>query len=155
MKSIFNTLACFSLLAASPVIAEQRIELNITYPLNQEYFELSDRVYFRQDNQGYFEVVDGSLTNGPARCLGAGFGFQDGTNSIEGICIFGEGDNTFTLAWDAGEAGAANTWTVVAGTGQFKGLSGNGIASTDVEITYKALPLRQTHVVGTISFSEN
>jgi hypothetical protein len=108
-----------------------------------------------QDNRGSYEVVEGPFEEGPTRCVGSGFGYRDGTNTIAGICIFGEGDNTFTMSWKAGEKGAANTWTIVAGSGKFEGLSGEGIATTGVEIMYKALPLRQTHVVGVVEFPKD
>ncbi|MBD3664809.1 hypothetical protein [Sulfitobacter aestuariivivens] len=143
-------LTAASLLVASAAASEQPFEINNIYPMTQERFQLSDRQYFIQDNQGYFEVVQGPVTEGPARCIGGGFGFKDGTSTIEGICIFGEGEDTFTMAWRAGQQGAANDWEIVAATGRYKGMTGTGIATTGVEIMYRALPLRQTHIIGTV-----
>ena len=152
--SVFN-IALVSFLASSPAFAEERIEINNIYPLNQEYFQLSDSVYFMQDNRGYFEVVEGPLEEGPARCVGGGFGAQNGENSIQGVCVFGEGKDTFTMRWKAGEQGKANTWSIVGGTGKFDGMTGQGIATTGAEIMYKAMPLRQSHITGTVNIPKN
>ena len=130
--------------------AAERIEINNIYPLNEESFQLADRIFFTQDNRGYYEVVEGPLENGPARCIGSGFGFRDGLNTITGICVFGEGEDTFTMSWKAGEQGAANSWKIVDGTGRFAGMTGEGIASTGTAVMYRAMPLRQTHIVGTV-----
>lgn len=150
------SIACsFSLLlSAHAATAQERIELNNIYPISQESYQLYDSIYFTQDNRGYYEVIEGPLEPGPARCIGAGFGAQNGMNSIEGICIFGEGDDTFTMRWKAGNQGAANTWVIVDGTGKFKGMTGEGIATTDVEVMYKAMPLRQSHIVGTVNMPQ-
>ena len=152
--SVFN-IALVGFLTASPAFAEERIEINNIYPLNQEYFQLSDSVYFMQDNRGYFEVVEGPLEEGPARCVGGGFGAQNGKNSIQGVCVFGEGEDTFTMRWKAGEQGKANAWSIVGGTGKFDGMTGQGIATTGAEIMYKAMPLRQSHITGTVNIPKN
>ena len=133
---------------------EQRIEINNVYPLNQENFDLGDHIFHLTDNTGGFEVIEGPVDGGPARCLGSGFGFEDGTNSINGICVFGEGDDTFTMRWKAGEKGEANTWEIVTGTGRYEGMTGSGIATTDIASAYQALPLRRTHIVGTVEIPD-
>jgi hypothetical protein len=148
-------LALIGFVASNPALAADRIEINNIYPLNQEFFQLSDSVYYMQDNRGHFEVVEGPLEEGPARCVGGGFGSQNGANSIQGVCVFGEGEDTFTMRWKAGEQGAANTWTIVGGTGRFDGMTGDGIATTGVEIMYKAMPMRQSHIVGTVNVPKN
>ncbi len=148
-SSFIFAVAC--VLATGAATAQERIEINNVYPINQEYFQLPEGVYYTQDNRGYFEVIEGPLDEGPARCVGGGFGTQDGTNTIEGVCVFGEGEDTFTMRWKAGNQGAANTWTIVAGTGKFDGMTGEGIATTGVEIMYKAMPLRQSHIVGSVT----
>jgi len=137
---------------AGSAVAQERIELNIIYPLNQEVFQLHDGVYFTQDNQGYFEVVEGPLEDGAARCIGGGFAGSGG-NSITGICIIGEEEDAFTLRWAVDDTGLSNDWSIVAGTGRFEGATGEGIATTGVEIMYRAMPLRQTHLVGTIELA--
>lgn len=131
--------------------AQQRIEINNIYPMSGTYYQLADRIFFTQDNKGQFEVVEGPIQDGPARCIGSGFGFQDGTSTIQGICIFGEGEDTFTMDWFAGEQGAANTWNIVQGTGKYEGMTGNGIATTGVEVMYRAMPFRETHIIGTVT----
>tara|TARA_R110002051_G_scaffold137753_2_gene210248 strand:+ start:3051 stop:3518 length:468 start_codon:yes stop_codon:yes gene_type:complete len=155
MKPFILNLALVGFLASSPAFAGERIVINNIYPLNQEYFQLSDSVYFMQDNQGYFEVIEGPMEEGPARCVGGGFGLQNGENSIQGVCVFGEAEDTFTMRWKAGEQGAANTWTIAGGTGKFDGMTGEGIATTGVEIMYKAMPMRQSRIVGTVNIPNN
>ncbi|MFC6639779.1 hypothetical protein GV827_21680 [Sulfitobacter sp. JBTF-M27] len=155
MKPSVFYIALAGFLGSGPVFAEDRIELNTIYPLNQEYFQLSDSIYYMQDNRGYFEVVDGPLEEGPARCVGGGFGAQNGENSIQGVCVFGAGEDTFTMRWKAGEQGGANTWSIVGGTGKFDGMTGEGIATTGVEIMYKAMPLRQSHIVGMVNIPDH
>jgi len=147
--SIFAATAAGVLIAQS-AFGQERLEINNFYPLSGETIDLDGRVFFTQDNRGHFEVVEGPIKEGPARCVGSGFGYQDGTNTIQGICIFGEGDATFTMKWKAGEKGEANTWTIVAATGAYKGMTGEGIATTAKQVMYKAMPLRQTHIVGTV-----
>ena len=120
----------------------------------QENFDLGDRIFHTTDNRGGFEVVEGPAVDGPARCLGSGFGFQDGTNTISGICIFGEGGDTFTMQWKAGERGEANTWEIITGSGRYDGMTGSGIATTDIVSMFQALPLRRTHIVGMVELPE-
>lgn len=149
MKILISTLFLAALSTAAAA-QEQRIEINNIYPLSQENFDLGDHIFHVTDNQGGYEVVEGPMEDGPARCIGSGFGYRDGTNSIVGICIFGEGDDVFTMRWKAGEKGAANTWEIVAGTGRYAGMTGEGIATTEIVSMFQALPLRRTHIVGTV-----
>lgn len=155
MNMTVATVAFAGILTASAAFSETRIELNNIYPMTQEVFQLSGGTYFTQDNRGHFDVIDGPIDAGPARCLGGGFAQSSGTNSIEGICIFGEADDTFTMRWKAGERGSANAWTIVAATGKYHGMTGEGIATTGVEIMYRAMPRRQSHIVGTVTIPEN
>ncbi|NKB28895.1 MAG: hypothetical protein GKR99_15630 [Rhodobacteraceae bacterium] len=150
----FRITLLLAILAAPVSAGEQRIEINNVYPLNQENFGLGDRIFHLTDNTGGFEVIEGPMDDGPARCLGSGFGFEDGTNSITGICVFGDGDDTFTMRWKAGEKGAANTWEIITGTGRYEGMTGSGIATTDIASAYRALPLRKTHIVGTVEIPD-
>ncbi|MGY3437817.1 MULTISPECIES: hypothetical protein [unclassified Marinovum] len=148
-------LAFAGILTAGAAISEVRIELNNVYPITEETFQLSDGVYYTQDNRGYFEVIEGPIEAGPARCLGSGFSFSNGQRTTEGICIFGAAEDTFTMRWKAGQQGEANAWTIVAGTGKYRGMTGEGIATTRVEIMYRAMPQRQSHIVGMVRFPPN
>ena len=144
-----------SLFMASASLAEQRIELNMEATMNsRDTFELSDGGFYYQDSESYTEVVEGPLEDGPSRCLGSGFYFKDGTNDIGGICVYGVGADTFTIKWKAGEQGAANTWTVVAGTGKYRGMIGEGIATNLTEQFQRAMRLVKTHVVGTVTMPD-
>lgn len=151
---ISSAVILMMLLGTTAMGAQQRIVLNNIYPLQQENFELSDGIFHVTDNQGYFEVVEGPMEAGPVRCVGSGFGYRDGTNSINGICIFGAGEDRFTMRWKAGEKGGPNTWTIAAGTGKFAGMTGEGIATTGIEVVFKAMPLRETRIVGTIDIPD-
>lgn len=151
---IFQIVALLAILGVPASAEQQRIEINNVYPMNQENFDLGDQIFHQVDNKGGFEVVEGPMDDGPARCLGSGFGFKDGTNTITGICIFGEGEDTFTMRWKSGEKGAANTWEIITGTGRYDGMTGSGIATTDIAAAYRALPLRKTHIVGTVELAE-
>ena len=138
--------------SAGAALALEPIELTNTYPLNEQVYMLSDRGFFTQDNVGYFEVIEGPFTGGPARCIGSGFVLADSTNTISGICIFGDGADTFTMRWEAGDRGAANDWTIAAGTGKYEGMSGEGTAITGSDEKFRSLPVRTTHIVGFVDF---
>ena len=147
--------ALTSLFMASAALAEQRIELNMKATMDaRDTFELDDSGFYYQDSESYSEVVEGPFEDGPSRCLGSGFYFKDGTNDIGGICIYGEGTDTFTIKWKAGEQGTANTWTVVAGTGKYRGMTGEGIATTKTEQFQRLVRLVETHVVGTVTMPD-
>ncbi len=150
MNRHLAAMVSIGILQVTPVAAQQAIELNNIYPLNEERFQLPDSIYFMQDNLGFFEVIAGPFEEGPARCVGGGFGQQDGMNSIEGICLFGEGEDTFTMTWKAGERGRANSWIIVSGTGRYDGITGEGIATTGVSVMYNAQPRRKSHIIGTV-----
>jgi hypothetical protein len=153
MKSL-QFISLLAILGSPAGAGEQRIEINNVYLLNQENFDLGDHIFHMTDNTGGFEVIEGPMDDGPTRCLGSGFGFEDGTNTITGICVFGDGDDSFTMRWKAGEKGAANTWEIIIGTGRFEGMIGSGIATTDIVSAYQALPLRRTHIVGTVEIPD-
>jgi len=155
MNRVMVSAIVAGMFVSGAAFAQERIELNIIYPLNQEVFQLHDGVYFTQDNQGYFDVVEGPLEDGAARCIGGGFAGGGRENSVEGICIIGEDADTFTLRWEVDETGISNNWTIVAGTGRFEGATGEGVATTGVAIMYRAMPLRQTHLVGAIGMASN
>lgn len=150
----FVLISVLALVAATARAEPQRIEINNVYPLNQENFDLGDHSFHSTDNVGGFEVVEGPMQDGPARCTGSGFAYGDGTNSIQGICIFGEGADTFTMRWKAGEKGAANDWEIILGTGRYEGMTGQGVATTDIVSMFQALPLRRTRIVGTVNLPE-
>lgn len=152
MNRVLGVALAAGMFGAGGAVAQERIELNIIYPLNQEVFQIHDGVYFTQDNRGYFEVVEGPLEDGAARCIGGGF-VGSGENTVTGICIIGEDEDAFTLRWAVDDTGMSNNWSIVAGTGRFEGATGEGIATSGVEIMYRAMPLRQTHLVGTIDLA--
>lgn len=154
MKSLVSLLSFFVLIA-NVADAEQPIELNMQARAKQaEQFQLDGKTFYFADTAGYYESVVGPAGDGPTRCLGSGLYYPDGTNDIEGLCIFGEGPDTFTMTWISGEQGSANTWEIVAGTGRFLGATGEGISTRDEELLFKAMPMTHLHVVGTINLPE-
>lgn len=150
LEFLFATFCIFAC-GTDAAYAEQRLELNMQAALNQrQEFQLNENKFYIQDSRSHYVSVEGPAGEGPSHCLGSGFYNADGTNDIQGICIFGEGDDTFTMSWKAGEKSAANTWVIVGGTGKFTGMSGDGISTNRVERLFKAMPFMYTHVVGTI-----
>ena len=143
-----------SVVATAGVAGEHAIEINNSYFLNETTYKFSDRVYLTQDNIGAFEVVKGPFEDGAARCIGSGFVFYSGINTIEGICIFGEGEDTFTMSWKAGAMGAANSWEIVDGTGRYQGMTGSGLATTEIASKYQVMPLRRTYIAGTVTLPD-
>jgi len=145
------TAAALAAMSAGTAVAGEALEINNTYPINEQTFRLSDRLFFTMDDKGSSEVVKGPFQNGPTHCLGSGFIFPGGRMDISGICIFGEGADTFTMAWKTGgQTGAANTWKIVAGTGKYAGMTGEGMSTSGTVKDFRALPLRETHFSGTV-----
>jgi hypothetical protein len=136
------------LLVSTTVCAEERIAGSNAYILNEQRWPAGTGVFWMQDNQGMFNVTEGSLKPGPVRCVGSGFSDHTGTKG-EGICVFGWAEDTFTWAWQAHPDGP-NTWQVVGATGIYKGMTGSGKAFTKIDHLYRAIPHRETAWSGVI-----
>ena len=59
----------------------------------------------------------------------AGYWGADGVSG-NGICIHGSGDDTFALRWNADSGSKVNIWKILSGKGKYKGLTGQGTATT-------------------------
>ena len=88
------------------------------------------------DSAGVFEPHSGVVPGGPVECHGAGFWTAEAIMG-NGICIFGEAPNRWTVAFKMDpdnrfDAKAVEkyqrrgTWMVVRGTGKFVGMTGSG-----------------------------
>ncbi|KMW59090.1 hypothetical protein AIOL_004071 [Candidatus Rhodobacter oscarellae] len=78
--------------------------------------------------EGVSQVTEGPIDTMRVECHGAGFWGPGGLDG-GGICIHGEGDDTFILRFDSKPDG--NTWTILSGTGKYQGLTGSGTAVTE------------------------
>jgi len=127
----------------------ERISGENSYVLNEERFHFDTGTYWRQDNDGSFSVTEGPIDPGYVRCLGAGFGGASESTG-GGLCIFGEGKDTFTWRWEV-HFGAPNTWTVVGATGKYLGMQGQGIAKSQIGSEFFAMAHRITEWEGEIT----
>jgi hypothetical protein len=104
------------------------------YVVRQERFSAGSEVYWTEDNSGSFTVNEGPIDPGYARCVGSGFDLSGG-----GICVYGEGEDTFTMKWKI-ETFGVNSWRIVAATGKYAGMRGEGTTRTRVDSRYLKPP---------------
>ena len=78
---------------------------------------------------GISEVSAGPVDTMAVTCRGSGFWSAKGVSG-QGYCVHGSGDDTFTLRWEAVAGASENRWQVLAGTGKYSTLKGQGIAKT-------------------------
>ena len=124
-----------SLIAAEPVSATN------FYVVQQETFDVGHgEVFWTEDNAGYFTVSEGFINSGFARCIGSGFGGPSGVRG-DGICIYGQDADTFTMTWKIISFGV-NSWEIVNGTGKYKGMTGKGTTKTRITSEFLKLPHR-------------
>lgn len=142
------------LLALAPGLAAagERISGVNSYVQNLESWHAGDLTYWRQDNNGVYEVKEGPLDPGFVRCIGAGFSGPTGVKG-EGICIFGEDNDTFTWSWRT-HPGGPNTWKVIDATGKYKGMTGSGVSRSRVASEFQALQHRVTDWEGEIELPD-
>lgn len=79
--------------------------------------------YWQVKQSGISTSDTGPLGTEKVECHGGGFWGPEGATG-EGMCIFGEGDDTRTLTWD--HKGTGGTWEIVHGTGKWAGVTGSG-----------------------------
>lgn len=146
------SLAALVIAAPAYGFAGERVAGTNSYVLNEERFHAGNLTYWRQDNNGVYEVTEGPIRPGFVRCIGAGFGGPAGVTG-DGVCIYGEGEDTFTWRWEA-HAGAPNTWEVVGSTGAYAGMKGSGTATSRIASEFTALQHRVTDWEGEITLPE-
>lgn len=120
--------------------AGERVSATNFYVVKQERFSAGFEVYWTEDNIGSFTVHEGPIDSGFARCVGSGFGSQT-TVTGDGICIYGENEDTFTMKWEIIDPGV-NRWKIVSGSGKYLGMTGNGTTKTRVDASKLKLPHR-------------
>ena len=117
MKSFL--MCCAALSMASSAIAGERVSATNFYVVKEEQIPAGNgSVFWTADNVGTFTVEEGPIEPGFARCIGSGFGGPGGIEG-DGICIYGEGEDTFTMKWQ-----------IVTATGKYAGMTGSGTTRT-------------------------
>ena len=138
MKSFLT--CCAALSMAFSANAGERVSATNFYVVKQEQFSTGNgNVFWSEDNVGTFTVEEGPIDPGFARCIGSGFGGPGGVEG-DGICIYGEGDDTFTMKWEIVAFGS-NTWKILTATGKYVGMTGHGTSKTRMESKF----LKLTH----------
>ncbi len=126
MKIIF---ACFLALTPVTVLAADAFKATNTYVTETQAWPVDEASgYWMVAFEGVSQVIEGPIDTMAVECHGAGFWGPEGLNG-NGICLHGEGDDTFILRFDNKPSG--NTWEILSGTGKYQGLSGNGTAVTE------------------------
>lgn len=84
---------------------------------------------------GEYEPMTGPIGAGRIECRGTNY-WHKSTVEADGVCVFGEGPNTWMLRYRMTRTDRATTraeqhqregeWTVVDGTGRFSGMTGSG-----------------------------
>lgn len=137
-----------AIIVPASVFAGERVSATNFYVVKQERFSAGDEVFWTEDNVGSFTVSEGPIDPGFARCVGAGFGGPGGVRG-GGICIYGEGADTFTMKWKV-EGPGVNSWHIVSSTGKYAGMTGKGTTKTRVDSKFLKLPHRVSDWEGEI-----
>ena len=147
------SLILFALAAPTGLFAGERVSATNFYVVNQEIFPAGPNLWFwTEDNAGSYTVTEGPLDPGFARCVGSGFSGVHGAGvSGDGVCIYGEGEDTFTMTWKI-EGFGKNSWRIVDSTGKYLGMSGSGTTKTRIDSKFLKLPHRVSDWEGEIEF---
>ena len=137
-----------AIMMPSCLFAGERVSATNFYVVKQETFSAGIETFWTEDNIGTFTVSEGPIDPGFARCVGSGFGGPDGIRG-GGICVYGEGGDTFTMEWKV-EGFGVNSWRIVTSTGKYKGMSGKGTTKTRVKSKFLKLAHRVSDWEGEI-----
>lgn len=143
-----------SLLLAAPLVlpqalsAGEKVSVTNSYVVNYEEIEAGSEVFWKEDNSGTFTVHKGPIESGFVRCVGSGFGGPRGVSG-EGVCIYGEAEDTFTMRWKVVSFGF-NKWQIVASTGKYSGMTGSGYTETHLVSNFLKIPHRVSDWEGEI-----
>ncbi len=141
-------LATIFLLVPHGLVAGERVSATNFYILNQEEFDAGEGIFWIQDNVGTFTVKEGPIAPGYVRCVGSGFGGPGGVTG-EGVCVYGESLDTFTMKWKVERFGE-NSWHIVEATGKYAGMTGRGTTKTRVQAKFLKLRHRVSDWFGEI-----
>lgn len=136
------------LLVPHGLVAGERVSATNFYVVNQEDFDAGEGIFWIQDNVGTFTVKEGPIEPGFVRCVGSGFGGLGGVSG-GGVCIYGEGVDTFTMKWKVERFGE-NSWQIVEATGKYAGMTGSGTTKTRLQSKFLKLEHRVSDWVGEI-----
>jgi hypothetical protein len=128
------------LFAPGCLVASEKVSVTNSYVVNSEEIPAGNEVFWKEDNSGTFMVHAGPITPGFVRCVGSGFGGPDGVSG-SGVCVYGDGEDTFTMRWEVVRFGV-NTWRIVSATGKYAGMTGSGTTRTQVASKFLIIPHR-------------
>ena len=121
----------FIMLAIAPIAAqaEDKFKATNVYVSESKAWPIDQSTgYWMVEFHGVSQVSEGPIDTLAVECHGAGFWGAEGLDG-NGICIHGEGDDTFMLRFDSKPDG--NTWAILSGTGKYHSLTGSGTALTE------------------------
>ena len=129
--------AAFGAVLAGSAMAGEMISGTNTYVTEERTWKTGQNSgYYMYDSTGTYKARSGFIPDSPVECHGAGFWTSEEIKG-EGICIFGEGLNRWTVAFKMAPGEKFNaqtiepyqrrgTWTVVRSTGKYAGMTGSG-----------------------------
>jgi len=116
-------------LAPMAAPAAEKFAATNTYVTESQTWPVDDTSgYWMVAFKGVSQVTEGPVETMAVQCNGAGFWGPDGLDG-NGICVHGDGDDTFILRFDSQPGG--NTWEILSGAGKYEGLTGAGTAVTE------------------------
>lgn len=145
MKKLIAFVFALVPMAAS---AAEKFEATNTYVTETQLWPVDESSgYWMVKFQGVSQVTEGPIESMAVECHGAGFWGSKGLAG-NGICMHGDGEDTFILRFDTEPNG--NTWQILSGSGRYQDLSGAGTAITE------ALPgnRRITKLVGDVTLGD-
>ncbi len=147
------TLSIVAALISGTCFAGERIAGSNAYFLNEQIWNTGKGTgFWMQNNFGTFEVTEGPLDPGPVECHGSGFWTEFGASVTgDGICIYGNGQDTFTLRYTS-NPGRAATWEIIDATGKYAGMTGSGKSATRQTDEGIKIRIRVTDWVGEVEF---
>lgn len=137
------------LLAPQSLFAAEKVSVTNSYVVNYEEIPAGDDVFWKEDNSGTYAVHVGPIDSGFVRCAGSGFGGPGGVSG-GGVCVYGEGEDTFTMRWEVARFGV-NNWRIVSSTGKYLGMTGTGTTKTRVASKFLKIPHRISDWEGEIT----
>ncbi len=134
MKS--TCLAVVFAFTALPAFAGELFSGTHTYqPVVEEWNPIPAAGWWNADMVGEYKPMSGPIPASRIECRGVGF-WNKSNREANGVCVFGEQPDTWMLRYHTTETNRASRtaagykpvgeWTVVGGTGRYKGMTGSG-----------------------------
>ena len=124
----------FAALVLTPIfpMAAEKVAGQDVFQMNEQSVPVSPGVVFwSMQNRGETTITEGPLAVASVECHGSGF-WKAGDQRGEGVCIYGEGADTFVQVWKIEPFGEA-TWRIASASGKFAGLTGRGKSASRTE----------------------